>query len=143
MATLNLGPFQGCARASSILLHVSDFGSGSSANSLSFRNDVIKLRKWESSAFVVLPPRAITSVEDESPAVASSQTIINRTLEDPKVSRKDLSILPSKFNKHILLHPFKFLCNDCLLENWNCYILIAVFNMITKLISSVGFLEAH
>ncbi|KGN49105.1 arogenate dehydratase/prephenate dehydratase 1, chloroplastic isoform X2 [Cucumis sativus] len=105
MATLNLGPFQGCARASSILLHVSDFGSGSSANSLSFRNDVIKLRKWESSAFVVLPPRAITSVEDESPAVASSQTIINRTLEDPKVSRKDLSILPKPLSATDLHSP--------------------------------------
>lgn len=111
MATLNLGPFQGCARASSLLLHVSDFGSASTANSLSFRNDFIKLRKWESSSSVVLPPRAITSVEDETPAVVSSQNIINRTLEDPKVSRKDLSILPSKLNKHIFLHQFKFIYN--------------------------------
>ncbi|KAL4019727.1 hypothetical protein IC575_018483 [Cucumis melo] len=105
MATLNLGPFQGCARASSLLLHVSDFGSASTANSLSFRNDFIKLRKWESSSSVVLPPRAITSVEDETPAVVSSQNIINRTLEDPKVSRKDLSILPKPLSATDLHSP--------------------------------------
>ncbi|XP_038882182.1 arogenate dehydratase/prephenate dehydratase 1, chloroplastic-like [Benincasa hispida] len=105
MATLKVGPFQGCARASSLFAAVSDSRSGSAANSLSFRNDFSKLRKWECPRLVVLASRAITSVEDEKPAVGSSQTIINRTLEDPKVSRKDLSILPKPLSATDLHSP--------------------------------------
>lgn len=150
MATLKVGPFQGCARVSSLLVAVSDSGSASTANSLSFRNDFIKLRKWECPRLVVLASRAITSVEDEKPAVGSSQTIINRTLEDSKVSRKDLSILPSKFNKHMFLHVSKFLCIGVF---WRIRTVIywqqssihfgnGLINMITKLVSSVVFLGA-
>lgn len=49
---------------------------------------------------VVFAQRAITSVEDQKPAVESSRTI-NPTLVEPKGSRMDLSILPSKLSKHI------------------------------------------
>lgn len=93
---LKAGPFQGCARTSSLLVAISDSGSGCARNSLNWRNDFVRLRKWESCRMEVLAQRAITPVEGEKPGVDSSQTINRTPDKEPRDSRKDLSILPSK-----------------------------------------------
>lgn len=126
MATLKLHPFQDSARASSLSVAISDYESGSTGNFLSLRHDFTRLRKWESCRVVVSAQGAITSVENEKHAVDSSKTI-NRTLEEPKGSRKDLSILPSKLNMHLFIRESKFLlCIGYLLDYGNC--LISIFN---------------
>ncbi|XP_023517314.1 arogenate dehydratase/prephenate dehydratase 1, chloroplastic-like [Cucurbita pepo subsp. pepo] len=104
MATLKLHPFQDSARASSLSVAISDYESGSTGNFLSLRHDFTRLRKWESCRVVVSAQGAITSVENEKHAVDSSKTI-NRTLEEPKGSRKDLSILPKPLSATDLHSP--------------------------------------
>ncbi|KAG6594666.1 Arogenate dehydratase/prephenate dehydratase 1, chloroplastic, partial [Cucurbita argyrosperma subsp. sororia] len=104
MATLKLHPFQDSARASSLSVAISDYGSGSTGNFLSLRHDFTRLRKWESCRVVVSAQGAITSVENQKQAVDSSKTI-NRTLEEPKGSRKDLSILPKPLSATDLHSP--------------------------------------
>ncbi|XP_022142247.1 arogenate dehydratase/prephenate dehydratase 1, chloroplastic isoform X2 [Momordica charantia] len=102
---LKAGPFQGCARTSSLLVAISDSGSGCARNSLNWRNDFVRLRKWESCRMEVLAQRAITPVEGEKPGVDSSQTINRTPDKEPRGSRKDLSILPKPLSATDLHSP--------------------------------------